>query len=77
MSPGDIIFSIQMEFTTAATSKCASYLKQFLARPPPTFSEGNLAMQLLDCAVQQDNHLRENGDEALIDDKTVFIVKRT
>jgi hypothetical protein len=27
--------------------------------------------------VQQDNHLRDNGDEALIDDKTVFIVKRS
>jgi len=32
---------------------------------------------LLDFAVQQDKHLRETGDEALIDDKTVFIVKRT
>jgi hypothetical protein len=32
---------------------------------------------LLDPAKEQDDHLRENGDEALIDDKTVFIVKRT
>jgi len=31
---------------------------------------------LLDHAVKQDEHLIENGDEALIDDKTVFIVKR-
>ncbi|MGA8272200.1 MAG: PP2C family protein-serine/threonine phosphatase [Candidatus Sulfotelmatobacter sp.] len=32
---------------------------------------------LLDYAVRQDNHLRERGDGALIDDKTVFIVKRS
>jgi serine phosphatase RsbU (regulator of sigma subunit) len=28
-------------------------------------------------ALQQDQLLRQNGDESLIDDKTVFIVKRT
>src|ERR1700683_3695382 len=32
---------------------------------------------LLDYATQQDDLLRQKGDEALIDDKTVFIVKRT
>jgi hypothetical protein len=32
---------------------------------------------LVDYATQQDDYLRQNGDEALIDDKTVFIVKRT
>jgi serine phosphatase RsbU (regulator of sigma subunit) len=32
---------------------------------------------LLDYAAQQDDSLRQKGDEALIDDKTVFIVKRT
>jgi hypothetical protein len=32
---------------------------------------------LLDQAVRQDNLLREKGDDALIDDKTVVIVKRT
>ena len=31
----------------------------------------------LDYAVEQDNHLRPEGDEALIDDKTVFIIKRS
>jgi len=31
---------------------------------------------LLEYAVKQDDHLRQNGDEALIDDKTVFIIKR-
>jgi hypothetical protein len=32
---------------------------------------------LLDYATKQDDLLRQNGDEVLIDDKTVFIVKRT
>src|SRR5580692_7452932 len=32
---------------------------------------------LLDYATKQDDLLRQNGDQALIDDKTVFIVKRT
>ncbi|HEY3040649.1 MAG TPA: PP2C family protein-serine/threonine phosphatase [Pyrinomonadaceae bacterium] len=32
---------------------------------------------LLDFAVKQDDHLRQNDDESLIDDKTVFIIKRT
>lgn len=32
---------------------------------------------LLDYAVKQDDRLRQNGDEDLIDDKTVLIIKRT
>jgi serine phosphatase RsbU (regulator of sigma subunit) len=32
---------------------------------------------LLDYAVKQDEHLRQKGDAALIDDKTVFIIKRS
>src|SRR5215469_14528827 len=32
---------------------------------------------VMDYALQQDDLLRKNGDEALIDDKTVLIVKRT
>jgi hypothetical protein len=32
---------------------------------------------LLDHAVKQDEQLRQNGELDMIDDKTVFIVKRT
>jgi hypothetical protein len=32
---------------------------------------------LLDHALTEDERLRHNGDESLIDDKTVFIIKRT
>jgi hypothetical protein len=31
----------------------------------------------MDYALAQDEMLRKRGDQALIDDKTVFIVKRT
>jgi hypothetical protein len=31
---------------------------------------------LLDHAVRQDSRLRENGEEDLIDDKTVLVIKR-
>jgi hypothetical protein len=31
----------------------------------------------LDYAVKKDDHLQQNGDEALIDDKTVFVIKRS
>ena len=33
--------------------------------------------ELMDYAVKQDEILRKSGDEALIDDKTVFVVKRS
>jgi serine phosphatase RsbU (regulator of sigma subunit) len=37
----------------------------------------NICTALMDYALQQDDRLRQNGDRSLIDDKTVFIVKRT
>jgi hypothetical protein len=37
----------------------------------------DICKALLDYALKQDDLLRENGDEALIDDKTVFIIKRS
>ena len=40
-------------------------------------SAKDICNALLDYAVTQDDQLRENGSADLIDDKTVFIVKRT
>ena len=40
-------------------------------------SARDICTAIMDYALQQDELLRQNGDEALIDDKTVFIVKRT
>jgi serine phosphatase RsbU (regulator of sigma subunit) len=37
----------------------------------------DICTALMDFALQQDELLRANGDAALIDDKTVFVVKRT
>ena len=40
-------------------------------------SAKDICNALLDYAVKHDDRLRQNGDEALIDDKTVFIIKRS
>lgn len=40
-------------------------------------SAREICRAVMDYALQQDDLLRQNGDEALIDDKTVLIVKRT
>jgi serine phosphatase RsbU (regulator of sigma subunit) len=40
-------------------------------------SARDICSAIMDYALQQDDILRQAGDEALIDDKTVFIVKRT
>ena len=40
-------------------------------------SARDICNAVMDYAVVQDALLRQQGDEALIDDKTVFIVKRT
>jgi serine phosphatase RsbU (regulator of sigma subunit) len=37
----------------------------------------DICSALMDYALKQDDLLRQNGDEALIDDKTVFIIKRS
>ncbi|HXS12332.1 MAG TPA: PP2C family protein-serine/threonine phosphatase [Acidobacteriaceae bacterium] len=40
-------------------------------------SARDICNAVMDYAIAQDEQLRRHGDEALIDDKTVFIVKRT
>ena len=60
----------------AATSKGASNWRAVMRehyRQPAR----EICNALLDYATKQDDLLRQSGDEALIDDKTVFIVKRT
>jgi len=37
----------------------------------------DICQALMEYAIKQDDHRRQNGEEALIDDKTAFIVKRT
>jgi serine phosphatase RsbU (regulator of sigma subunit) len=40
-------------------------------------SARDICEALMEFALQQDDLLRQSGDEAIIDDKTVFVVKRT
>jgi serine phosphatase RsbU (regulator of sigma subunit) len=76
MSPGDIIFLYTDGVYDGSDEQMRELLETVL-RDHHRRSAREICHALLDCAVQQDNHLRENGDEALVDDKTVFIVKRT
>src|SRR5712672_3693223 len=76
MSPGDILV-LYTDGVYDGSDKQMRELIETVLREHHRRSAREICNALLDCAVQQDNHLRENGDEALIDDKTVFIVKRT
>ena len=76
MSPGDILV-LYTDGVYDGSDKQVRELLETVLREHHRGSAREICNALLDCALQQDNHLRENGDEALIDDKTVFIVKRT
>jgi len=76
MSAGDILV-LYTDGVYNGSDKQMRELLETVLREHYRGSAREICNALLDCAVQQDNHLRENGDEALIDDKTVFIVKRT
>ncbi len=65
-----------MGFTTAATRKRAEQLEAVL-REHHRKSARDICTALLDHAVRQDEQLRMSGEEDVIDDKTVLIVKRT
>jgi len=76
MSPGDILVlytdGVYDGSDKSAREQLESVMREYHRRPAR-----DICNALLDYAVKQDGILRENGDEALIDDKTVFIVKRT
>jgi serine phosphatase RsbU (regulator of sigma subunit) len=76
MSPGDILVLYTDGVYNGSDEQSRELLEEVLRehyRQPPR----DLCNALLDHAKKQDNYLQENGDEALIDDKTVFIIKRT
>ena len=76
MSPGDILV-LYTDGVYDGNDKQAGELLEAVLRERYRHSARDICNALLDHALKQDDHLRENGDEALIDDKTVFIVKRT
>jgi serine phosphatase RsbU (regulator of sigma subunit) len=76
MSPGDILV-LYTDGVYDGSDDQARELLEAVLREHYREPARDICNALLDHAVKQDDHLRENGDEALIDDKTVFIVKRT
>src|SRR5579864_1266138 len=76
MSPGDILVlytdGVYDGSDVQARELLEAVLREHYRRPAR-----DICNALLDHAVKQDERLRQNGDEDLIDDKTVFIVKRT
>ena len=76
MSPGDILFlytdGVYDGSDEQAREQIEAVLREHYRQPAR-----EVCNALLDYAVKQDDLLRQNGDEALIDDKTVFIIKRS
>jgi serine phosphatase RsbU (regulator of sigma subunit) len=76
MSPGDILV-LYTDGVYDGGDQQARELLEAVMRERYRQTAKEICNALLDYAIKQDEHLRENGDQALIDDKTVFIVKRT
>jgi len=76
MSPGDILVLYTDGVYDGSDQQGREQLEA-LMREHYQQPAREICNALLDFATKQDDYLRQNGDEALIDDKTVFIVKRT
>jgi serine/threonine protein phosphatase PrpC len=76
MSPGDILILYTDGVYDGSDSEARELLERVL-REHDRQPARDICNALLDYAVKQDGYLRQNGDGALVDDKTVFIVKRT
>lgn len=76
MSPGDILVLYTDGVYDGSDEEAREQLERVL-HEHYTKPAKDICNALLDYAVKQDGHLRENGDEALIDDKTVFVIKRS
>lgn len=76
MSPGDILIlhtdGVYDDSDEQARGQLEAVLREHYRQPAR-----DICNALLGHAVKQDALLRQDGDEDLIDDKTVFIVKRT
>jgi serine phosphatase RsbU (regulator of sigma subunit) len=76
MSPGDILVlytdGVYDGSDQQGREQLEAVMREHYRRPAKEICNALLAY-----AMQQDDYLRQNGDEALIDDKTVLIVKRT
>ena len=76
LSPGDILV-LYTDGVYDGSDRCARGLLEGVMREHYREPAKEICNALLDHAVRQDDRLRQNGQEDVIDDKTVFIVKRT
>jgi serine phosphatase RsbU (regulator of sigma subunit) len=76
MSPGDILVLYSDGVYDGSDLEARGLLEGVL-REHYRKSARDICNALIDHAVQQDEQFRASGDDDLIDDKTVFIVKRT
>lgn len=76
MSPGDILVLYTDGVYDGSDEEVREQLESVLSehyRQPAK----DICNALLDFAVKRDLDLKQSGEESLIDDKTVFIIKRT
>ena len=76
MHPGDILF-LYTDGVYDGYGQRERELLDELLRAHQQESAREICDALMNFALEQDEALRERGEEALIDDKTVFVVKRT
>jgi len=76
MSPGDILVLYTDGVYDGSDTERRELLEEVM-REHYRAPAREICNALLDYAVKQDDRLRQNGDEDLIDDKTVFIIKRS
>jgi serine phosphatase RsbU (regulator of sigma subunit) len=76
MSPGDILV-VYTDGVYDGSDKQGRERLEAVIREHYRQPTRDICNALLDHAVRQDERLRQNGDTDLIDDKTVFIIKRT
>jgi serine phosphatase RsbU (regulator of sigma subunit) len=76
MSPGDILILYSDGVYDGSDIEVREELEG-IVREHYRQPARDICNALLGHALKEDDHLRQSGDEALIDDKTVFVVKRT
>jgi serine phosphatase RsbU (regulator of sigma subunit) len=76
INPGDILVLYSDGVYDGSDDLGREQLEDILRRHRDE-SARDICNAIMAYAIEQDDLLRQNGDEALIDDKTVFIVKRT
>lgn len=75
MSPGDIIL-LYTDGVYDGTDEDDRRRLEEVVREHKWQSAKELCNAIMDCAVKQDDKLRQDGEEDRIDDKTAFVIKR-